>query len=199
MVVIGVVGRKSAGKKEFIAFIELAFKIKAIYCPFPSSELDRLVNKEIADKMLDCWEQDVVVGPLYDLKHVKKLKKRPFFHLIYVDAELSLRFANYKREFPEETLENFVKLDELQAKELEIKELRALAKFEIENKGTLQDFYEEIAKNKKYVVRGLKPSWDQYFMNIAFSVRTRSNCMRKKCFLHIFNEKHFFEALARFS
>lgn len=192
MVVIGVVGRKAAGKKEFIAFVELVFKIKAVYYPFPSNETDQALSNDITKKMLDSWQEDFVIGPLYELKHAKKLKKRPFFHLIYVDAELSLRFANYKKNFPSETLENFVKLDESQAKELYIKELRALARFEIENTGSLQVFHETITKNQKYIVRGLKPSWDQYFMNIAFSVRTRSNCMRKKCFFLFFLRKIIF-------
>lgn len=181
MVIIGVVGRIGAGKHEFMAYVEKTFQFQAIY----SSENSEILSpKSLSPEILEKWDKNLIIGPLLSLDLVKKLKKKPYFHLIYIESDVSVRFTNHTNKTNTKlSLESFLELDEKMARECKMKEIRSLATFEIDNStSSLKDFHKNIEENKKNILRPLKPSWEQYFMNIAFAVRTRSNCMRMKYF-----------------
>ena len=187
MVIIGIIGRPGSGKSTFMNFIQNSFNIKAVIYPSPcltnpTYSLNNELAETLTNLLIEAWDDDIVIGPLYSEEIVKRLKLKPYFHLIYLDAEVSLRFDNYNKKNIKNTfdLSSFIRMDEEVNEKFGIGDMRKLAKYEMRNKGNFERFLLEIQKMKGYILRPIKPDWDMYFMNIAFSVRTRSNCMRKK-------------------
>ena len=187
MVIIGIIGRLGSGKTEFMDYLQDFFGIKVIKYPTPrysepETPLDENLAMNLTEGIIESWDQDIVIGPLFSEVLVKKLKKKNYFHLVFIEAEPLKRFENYTRKYKENAIDlvSFLRKDEEINRRFSLGEMRTMAGFEMENKEDLSWFFEEIKRKKEYIVRPIKPCWDQYFMNIAFSVRTRSNCMRKK-------------------
>ena len=209
MVLIGVAGLPGSGKQELINFLHSAHKLK-VYTFKPPPILRALVHadedskeeekNEIKEKKLvkitsnesereetplskvsEIWNEDIVIGPLYCLETIKTLQRKAYFHLIFIETPVLTRFANFRKKYDSKIdIQTFLLLEAKISKELSLETIRKMAKYEISNTGNLEDFRKNIETNIKYVIRPIKPTWEQYFMNIAFSVRTRSNCMRKK-------------------
>jgi len=210
MVLIGIAGLPGSGKQEFMSFLHNYHKLKIYKLSLPAFLSNILSNicespkngeileenkEEIKENQIfsnengikeynleeiaEMWNEDIVIGPLYSLEKVKTLRKKPYFHLVFIESAVLHRFANFQRKYTRNIdILQFLKLEEQISHGLQLEEIRKLAKFDISNSGSLLNFH--VQNNIKYIMRPIKPTWDQYFMNIAFSVRTRSNCMRKK-------------------
>lgn len=213
MVIIGIIGRPGCGKHELMSFLASISSLKVLLIPIPSfltSKNDKnegnSIEKGLFSKnpledpgfvkdIMEKWDEDLVIGPLYSLELVLQLKKKPFFHLVYIDGESLLRYSNFQRKYGNSLdIKSFLEWDEEISSLFSLKTMRKLAGFELENKGDLSEFLKSIEKSLNYIKRPRKPSWDQYFMNIAFTVRSRSNCMRKTSLFSFYKDilKGFF-------
>lgn len=110
------------------------------------------------------------------------------FKLIWVDADIGTRFERLRsrgRSGDPESLEDLKRLEglELGSDDPAAQQLLAvkeLADFEIPNDdqlGSLHDTIRSVFERSLFFER---PSWDQYFMNIALTVSSRSNCVKRK-------------------
>lgn len=111
------------------------------------------------------------------------------FILLWIDADIETRFARLQeRGRPGEptTLSEF---RELEARELgsednasaqQLLAVRALADFEITNDGDLTSLHAAIQAAFEQSLFFERPSWDEYFMSIARTVASRSNCVKRK-------------------
>src|SRR5512138_3679062 len=69
-------------------------------------------------------------------------------------------------------------------------ETERLADRRIDNDGTLDEFSARLAATlRELEVSFSRPSWDQYFMDIAKQVAARSNCMKRQVAAVIVAEK----------
>jgi dCMP deaminase len=145
----------------------------------------------LADRTLAVMEPDrnYAVDSIRHPAEVAALRAsgRPF-HLIWLTAETGLRFERLRargRPGDPETLDRF---RELEARELESADpdhqqllaVRELADYVVENDGTREDLSRRLMEVLQGCLFFERPAWDEYFMNIAMTVATRSNCMKRK-------------------
>jgi dCMP deaminase len=130
---------------------------------------------------------------------VEELRKLPSFSLWYVTAKDDVRFERMKsrgRESDAGTFEEFMKgeQDENKADKLaqQVKEVCKMADITIENNTGFKVLYETADKLLAGLSKDFKadrPTWDQYFMNIAKEVAKRSNCMKRQVAAVIVKDK----------
>lgn len=134
--------------------------------------------------------KNYVVDSIRHPEEVKALKKAKGFVLVYVTAPHEVRFERMKarkREGDPATLEAFKRLEEKELKNKEangqqLLETFALASKKIVNDGDTDHLFDQVNSILGEVSKEFKvtrPSWDEYFMNIAKQVATRSNCMKR--------------------
>jgi len=147
----------------------------------PSVLADMIANKLDIDK-------NYCVDSIRNPFEAERLKQLPEFHLINVEAPQDIRFERCKsraREGAETTFEEFQAVEE---KELESKDSNAqqllqtarLADYNFDNSGDLVQLETQtVALLKDRASKMHRPSWDEYFMNIAKVVAMRSNCVKR--------------------
>lgn len=106
-------------------------------------------------------------------------RKRNYFHLIYLDTPTKMRFTNFCKKHYEISLEKFIELDDFLYTKTQLHACIQEANFRIINHSTLKELYEFVEKNRASIERPFRPSWDEYFMKIAYAVKARSNCMKR--------------------
>jgi dCMP deaminase len=120
------------------------------------------------------------------------------FSLFHVFAPLEARFARSlarNRDGDARTLEDFIRQEEREfassnAAAQQLLETERLADRRIDNDGTLEEFATRIGKTlQELEVSFKRPSWDQYFMDIAKQVAARSNCMKRQVAAVIVSER----------
>ena len=110
--------------------------------------------------------------------------------LIYVTASTKRRFDRMrerKREGDPRSFEAFSTIDKLEMQSKDefgqsLSEVFALSTKKIENEADFKELYAQIDDILSSVSADFKPSrpaWDEYFMNIAKVVSTRSNCLKR--------------------
>lgn len=121
----------------------------------------------------------------------EELKKLQDFKLVHVYAEPSVRFARMKargREGDPRTYEAFLRLESIEAanKDQSMQQLQkviSMAEHRIENNSDLKTFYDaadHLLSSLSAEFKADRPTWDEYFMNIAKVVSSRSNCMKRQ-------------------
>jgi dCMP deaminase len=134
-------------------------------------------------------DRNHVVDSIRNPMEVEVLRRRKDFVLLAIDANQELRFARSRlrgREGAVRTLEEFVREEnrELESENPASQQLlatRRLADRVVRNDGSLQDLHDFLNE----LLPGLmitfdRPDWDEYFLDIARVVATRSNCMKRK-------------------
>ena len=112
---------------------------------------------------------------------------RPF-HLIWVAATSELRFERMQargRPGDPESLDQMLELEqrELGSDDPAAQQLRAvqeLADCELSNDGTLEQLHESVQQMLVRTQHFERPDWDDYFMDIARVVASRSNCVKRR-------------------
>ncbi len=110
------------------------------------------------------------------------------FQLIWVDAPSELRFERMQSRGRSGDPENLERLHELEGRELESDDpsgqqllaVRALADEVLLNDGDLGALHEKLKALLRKRIYFERPGWDEYFMNIARVVASRSNCVKRK-------------------
>ncbi len=156
----------------------------------------------LAKKTIAKLEKDrnYVIDSIRNPKEAEELKKLANFFLVYISAPEDLRFERMKsrgRENDPRTFEAFKKLEELEAKNKEshkqnLFETKKFANKSIENNGSFIELYDKIdlmLSEFSSEFRMERPTWDEYFMNIAKQVATRSNCVKRKVAAIIVKDK----------
>jgi dCMP deaminase len=126
------------------------------------------------------------------------LKKAGSFSLFHIFAPLEARFArSTQRGRPGDanTLQDFIRQEEREfassnAASQQLLETERLADRRIDNDGSLEEFTARLESTlRELAVSFARPSWDQYFMDIAKQVAARSNCMKRQVAAVIVSER----------
>jgi dCMP deaminase len=134
-------------------------------------------------------DRNYVVDSIRHPAEVQALKKAGSFSLFHVFAPLEARFDRAmarNRAGDARTLQEFIRQEEREfassnAAAQQLLETERLANRVIENNGTLDEFSAHLAVAlRELEVTFARPSWDQYFMDIARQVAARSNCMKRQ-------------------
>ncbi|KAJ4332644.1 Deoxycytidine monophosphate (dCMP) deaminase [Didymella glomerata] len=143
------------------------------------------------------WRERWVTTDIWDDKVVDTLLRRPFFLLISVDAPVSVRWQRFKgrcavNNLTPPTLEEFVLRndDHLFAQRTGLSALFQRAQLKLLNSTTSVASLREAVRALNLTDEArLRPSWDQYFMQLADLAALRSNCMKRRVGCVIVKEK----------
>lgn len=136
----------------------------------------------------EAFGQHLVISSIRNIYELNYLERYNNFILVAIIADIKTRYERYCKN-PHAgvmSFEEFVQLEKQeQSDRPEAQQLHLLikkAKVKIINNSTLENFYKKIDKFLKDFMPKLDKrfDWDNYFMNIAKQVATRSNCIKRK-------------------
>jgi len=129
---------------------------------------------------------DIVISSVRNLGELEPVKTTDGFKLLFIDAPIEVRFERAKsrgRIGEGLTLDEFAELERREINGGEGKqnldELRDAADAVITNDGSIEDLHESVRAAVGDTGKRPRLSWDEYFMQIARTVATRSTCDRK--------------------
>ena len=143
------------------------------------------------------WRERWVTTDIWDDSVVDALLRRPFFLLVSVDAPVSVRWQRFKdrcaaNHLTPPTLEDFVLRNDAHlfspATGLSALFQRAQLKL-LNSTTTIKSLRAAIHSLDLTNEARLRPSWDQYFMQLADLAAHRSNCMKRRVGCCIVREK----------
>jgi dCMP deaminase len=110
------------------------------------------------------------------------------FKLIWVHADIETRFARLRKRGRSGDPETLERLRELERRELgsddpaaqQLLAVQKLADFEVPNEGDFDALHQAVRHVFERSLFFERPSWDEYFMSIAGTVASRSNCVKRK-------------------
>lgn len=146
------------------------------------------VLAELILKNMDL-DKNYAVDSIRNPFEVKVLRSRSDFYLFNIEANVNLRFERCQRRAREneaKTMQEFLlaEAQELKSETASGQQLLAtseLADDTLYNEGSLTDFQNALKeKILALLSKQTRPSWDEYFMNIARVASLRSNCMKRK-------------------
>lgn len=171
-----------------------------VHVPSDSNE-DQAQTFPDVDSLLEFvtlrWRERWVTTDIWDNKVVDALLRRPFFLLVSVDAPISVRWQRFKdrctaNQMTPPSLEDFVLRNDahLFAPGTGLGALFQRAQFKLLNSTTTIASLREAVRSLNLTNEArLRPSWDQYFMQLADLAAHRSNCMKRRVGCCIVREK----------
>jgi dCMP deaminase len=134
-------------------------------------------------------ERNHVVDSIRNPAEVEVLRKRKDFVLLAAEANVEARFGRSRlraREGAAQTLEQFIEEERRELRSgdpsnQQLEDTRELADRTIRNDGSLDDLHRELDQMLPALMSSFdRPDWDEYFLDIARVVASRSNCMKRK-------------------
>jgi len=216
---IGLTGRNAAGKGEVARYLQRkSFYYYSLSDAIrdeirsrgedPTRERLIIVGNELrqrygsnilAERVLAKIEADkhYVIDSIRNPAEVETFRTAKNFKLIRIEAPAEIRFQRIlsrQRESDPRTLEEFVTLENREAEgddtSQNLVKVELMADHVLSNDSTLEKLYPKIDELLLRLLREVqRPSWDEYFMNIAKVVASRSNCMKRKVAAIIVRDK----------
>lgn len=135
-------------------------------------------------------DKNYVIDSIRNPGEVEELRKLKRFVLIKVSSLPEHRFKRMKgrnREGDPQTLEEFTRVEKLEAANSDSSKQQVIASMKLadkvlENDNKLQDLFKRVdllLQELQMENQKKRPEWDEYFMNIAKVVASRSNCMKR--------------------
>ena len=157
-------------------------------------------TEDLLDFVTKRWRERWVTTDVHTESILDKLLRRPFFILVSVDAPVSVRWKRFQARLQKDptstpsslTLEDFVlKSDEhLYSAHSGLLPLISRATIRLLNTSSnLAHLYATLGKLDLTNEDRLRPSWDQYFMQLASLGAQRSNCMKRRVGCVLVREK----------
>ena len=154
----------------------------------------------LAERVLGRLNQDRnhVVDSIRNPAEVEVLRRRRDFRLLAIDAEQQVRFERNLARGREGAAMTFAMFQAQEARELvtddpntqQLLATRRLADLTLCNDGTIEDLHARLSELLVRLMSNFeRPDWDEYFMNIARVVASRSNCIKRKVAAIIVKDK----------
>ena len=148
----------------------------------PAALAERLLPRLQAD-------QNCVVDSIRHPAEVEALRQAGSrFRLLWVEADEGIRFQRLQARARQGDPQTLSELRRLEGRELasddpaaqQLLAVRELADDIIPNEGSLDELHAQLQRLLRANLYFERPDWDEYFMNIARVVATRSNCVKRK-------------------
>jgi dCMP deaminase len=216
---IGLTGRNAAGKGEVARYLQRkSFYYYSLSDAIrdeirsrgeqPTRERLIIIGNELrqkhgaavlAERILSKIEDDkhYIIDSIRNPAEVEAFREAKHFKLIRVEAPAEVRFqriVNRQRESDPKTYEEFVALENREAEgddtSQNLVKVELMADYPLINDGPIEKLYVQIDELLPKLLQEIqRPSWDEYFMNIAKVVASRSNCMKRKVAAIIVRDK----------
>ncbi|HIH09432.1 MAG TPA: AAA family ATPase [Candidatus Diapherotrites archaeon] len=143
-------------------------------------------------------DRNYIVDSLRNPLEIEELRKLSNFHLWNIEAGEKERFERIlkrNREGDPKTMDEFRALEAKESSSgsdtsQQLDKCAAMAEHTIENGSTLAELFSKVDTLLLNIPLGFKrPSWDEYFMNIAKEVAMRSNCVKRKVGVVVVKDK----------
>jgi dCMP deaminase len=134
-------------------------------------------------------ERNYVIDSIRNPTEVMALKRRKDFVLMALNAGEAARFVRSRqrgRESAPQTIEQFIEEEnrELRSDDPASQQLIAteqMADLAVTNDGSLEDLHRQLDQILPSLMSNFdRPEWDEYFLDIARVVASRSNCIKRK-------------------
>ena len=185
--------------------VEVANELRAKYGP--SYVVERLYEQ---GKLIG---GNIIIESIRNVGEVESLKSKENFFLLGVTASSELRYKrvierrgiidsiSYEKFVEEEARE----MNNLDPHKQNISKCFEMSDYVIDNEGSLEELKKkienvlgdiqiakavEIENSKSHIKKHIRPSWDEYFMNIAKVTGTRGSCDRGRAGTVIVKDKH---------
>jgi dCMP deaminase len=216
---IGLTGRNASGKGEVARYLQkksfyyfslsdvIRDEIRSRHDE-PTRERLIIVGNELrqrygasilAERILAKIEDDkhYIIDSIRNPSEVDAFRAAKHFKLIRVEAPPEVRFhriVSRQRESDPRTFEEFVELENREAEgddtSQNLVKVELMADNAVVNDGPLEKLYAQLDDLLPRLLKEIqRPSWDEYFMNIAKVVASRSNCIRRKVAAIIVRDK----------
>jgi dCMP deaminase len=216
---IGLTGRNAAGKGEVARYLQtksfyyysLSDAIRdEIRSRGEQLTRERLIivgnelrqkygSNVLAERILAKIEDDkhYVIDSIRNPAEVEAFRAAKNFKLVRIEAPPQVRFERIlsrHRESDPSTFDEFVALENREAEgddtSQNLVKVELMADETLVNDGPLSKLHPQIDQLLKKLLKEVqRPSWDEYFMNIAKVVASRSNCMKRKVAAIIVRDK----------
>jgi dCMP deaminase len=216
---IGLTGRNAAGKGEAARYLQKkSFYYYSLSDVIrdeirhrgeePTRERLIIVGNELrqrhgaavlAERILAKIEDDkhYIIDSIRNPSEVDAFREAKHFKLIRIEAPAEVRFkriVSRQRESDPKTFDEFVELENREAEgddtSQNLVKVELMADHSLSNAGSLDKLHAQIDELLPKLLREVqRPSWDEYFMNIAKVVASRSNCMKRKVAAIIVRDK----------
>lgn len=153
----------------------------------------------LAQRVLAALDSDkhYVIDSIRNPTEVEALRGARPFRLMNVEAPAAMRFERSQRRGragDPDTLERFMEIEKLEesgnAHSQNLLSVEAMADLSVTNDSTLEALHHKLDTLVPQLLREeQRPSWDDYFMNIAKVVASRSNCIKRKVAAVIVKDK----------
>jgi dCMP deaminase len=208
---IGLLGGVSSGKAQVAEYLEKNFGFKTFLMKnwkATYNNEDGMTADEVDEWMLGSsyWKDNWICYPITCKSDFDKLRRRPYFLSICVDAPLLVRYKRYIKKYKEmnsdvadenskssdnapiyivtpkrmaESLEEFIELDQRYAGDFHA--IR-FADIVVDNSGSLEQLHKNIESFTPEITSNLRTRlhWDDYFMLLSELAARRSNCMKRR-------------------
>ncbi|KAH8676729.1 cytidine deaminase-like protein [Tricladium varicosporioides] len=164
-----------------------------------SKEHTFLSIEDLLDFVTKRWREHWVTTDIHTESILDKLLRRPFFILVSVDAPVSVRWKRCQTRAQKSSssaeslsLEDFLLKsdDHLYSPDSGLLPLISRATIRLLNTSSnLAHLYATLGKLDLTNEDRLRPSWDQYFMQLASLAAQRSNCMKRRVGCVLVREK----------
>lgn len=142
-------------------------------------------------------DKNYVVDSIRNPAEAEALRSRGDFMLLHIEADPRVRFERVRsrgRKGDPEDFETFSALEEQEdspdSEKQQLAECARLADHRIVNNGSRQELMARVGSIIQKKMKDLgRPSWDEYFMNIARVAALRSNCIKRKVAAIIVKER----------
>ncbi len=141
-----------------------------------------------------------VIESLRNPSEVEALREKGEFYLIAVDADPKVRYErsdirNEETDGKEISFEEFLSGEQREMESPDptkqnIKKCVEMADFVIDNEGSTEELIDKIGGILGKIKSHVRPSWDEYFMNLAEVTGTRGTCNRGRTGCVIVKDKH---------
>jgi dCMP deaminase len=216
---IGLTGRNAAGKGEVARYLQKKsfyyYSLSDVIreeirsrCLEPTRDSLITVGNELrqrhgpsilAERILAKIEDDkhYVIDSIRNPAEVDAFGAAKHFKLIRIEAPPEMRFQRIlkrQRESDPRTFQEFVELENREAEgddtSQNLVKVELMADHTLTNDATLEKLYPQIDELLLRLLKEIqRPSWDEYFMNIAKVVASRSNCIKRKVAAIIVKDK----------
>ena len=128
---------------------------------------------------------NTVIDSIRNPNEISSLQDLNDFFIISCDAPVKLRFKRAKSRGRVENVNSLNEFIEMENREKSsnvnfqnIEDCIDKSEFNIENTGVLDELYTKVDKIITEIKSRIRPSWDEYFLKMAFLVAERSTCLR---------------------
>lgn len=216
---IGLTGRNASGKGEVAKYLEsksfyysslsdvIRDEVRRREQPLTRENLIETGNELrqhfgpsiLAKRILEKVEGDkhYVVDSIRNASEVEALRSTNNFKLVRVISPIELRFERLRKRGRDGDPTDFKRFQELEEREMKgdensqnLLKVESMADEELVNDSSLDALHKQIDRLfPKLMTSTSRPGWDEYFMNIAKVVASRSNCMKRKVAAIIVRDK----------